>query len=455
MKNGLRYLVAVFIVMLSSSLFAQQRLTLDEAISIALENNSQVKNATNAVGQNRAGRWNAWSGILPNISLNGGPTKFYQAPSTSIDSYVKDGTWVQETVTSPVRTRVNYNAGINYNQNLWDWGRNISQLSQSNSNINAAEFGLQNTKFLTIFIIKQNYYNLAKLIEQKKVLEESLEMARRQLEVSQNQYTVGTVAQGDVYRSEVSVGSNQISLLDHEVFISNAKQLLNMSMGREVGMDIQIEENLNLAVNYSNSLDNLITKGLNNSPLLKQNEEFIKSASSGVKMAKASRFPSLRMNGGYSRSNTDLDRVYKNFKEDYSWSAGLSLNFSLFDGFQRKANIQNNEYLLNINEENYDNNQRLTESNIRQYTNELAAFKLKITINETMVKSAQEDYRLADERYKIGSGTLLEVITARSNLTSARYRLVSLQYDSKTKEAQIKSATGEVDAKFSSAVYKK
>ena len=64
-----------------------------------------------------------------------------------------------------------------------------------------------------------------------------------------------------------------------------------------------------------------------------------------------------------------------------------------------------------------------------QAFNILKANKEIVEINAANLESAQEDLRLADERYKIGAGTLLEVIDAQLALTQAQSTLVSAKYN--------------------------
>ena len=59
-----------------------------------------------------------------------------------------------------------------------------------------------------------------------------------------------------------------------------------------------------------------------------------------------------------------------------------------------------------------------------------------------MIIAAQEGLRLANERYRVGSGTLIETIDAQVQLTSARYNLLQLQYDALIAQANLRAAVG-------------
>ena len=88
---------------------------------------------------------------------------------------------------------------------------------------------------------------------------------------------------------------------------------------------------------------------------------------------------------------------------------------------------------------------RNAESNVTNLNRQLLAYEEKIVINRSMVAAAEEDLRLANERYRVGSGTLYETIDAQVSLTTARYSLLELQYDSLTAESNLKAELGETD----------
>ena len=73
---------------------------------------------------------------------------------------------------------------------------------------------------------------------------------------------------------------------------------------------------------------------------------------------------------------------------------------------------------------------------------DLNAAKEIIKAREEEVASAQEDLKLAEERYRVGAGTALELIDAQVNYTSAQSNHVQALYDYKLALAQIDKAIG-------------
>jgi outer membrane protein TolC len=63
------------------------------------------------------------------------------------------------------------------------------------------------------------------------------------------------------------------------------------------------------------------------------------------------------------------------------------------------------------------------------------------------LEAAKEEFRLAEERYRIGSGTALEVREAQVNLTRAEETLVAAKYNARMTQAQLEQSMGIIYAK--------
>jgi outer membrane protein len=429
---------------------AQQVLTLNECVTIALENNSQILNAGFALNTSKAQKLASFSNILPSISLNGGPSRFHRGPSTRTgygpggsDPETGDVIYGATVQVSPSNTVTDYNMGINLSQTLWDQGKMMRNIQQAESSVRASSRNEEAAKITVIATVKSNYYEFAKVIAQREVRVESVQLAEEQLNQSQVKYEIGTVAQIDVFRSRVLLDQSKIALIDHDLLIHQAKNNLNLAMGRDIEASLEIDSDIPLAISYRRSNEELVQLAFRNNATIKQQDELLLNSDFGIKIAKADRYPSLNYNVSYSRSNSQFDLLYNDFSRNFSINGRISLSYNLFDGFQTRANIKQAENTYRINEENLELAKRNAESNVTILNRQLLAYEEKIVINRSMVAAAEEDLRLANERYRVGSGTLYETIDAQVSLTAARYSLLELQYNSLTAESNLKAQLGE------------
>jgi len=115
--------------------------------------------------------------------------------------------------------------------------------------------------------------------------------------------------------------------------------------------------------------------------------------------------------------------------ENYTVSLGLQVDLNIFNGFADKAEVSRQSINYAKAREDLIEKKRLLKADVTQAFNVLKANKEIVEINATNLQSSQEDVRLAEERYKIGAGTLLEVIDAQLALTQAKSTLVSAKYN--------------------------
>ena len=454
-----RIFTVILLVLLPVSAAAQERLTLDDCIAAALERNSNLNTAVSQLGMARADRLGAYSTILPNLSFNFGPSRFYRSAS-QYESFVPSGTdefgnivYDKRSVKNPAVTYIDYSASVSYNQNIWDNGRWWNQIHRGESQVRSNEYSVQNTVINTVLTVTENFYQLQKAIEQKSVLEQAVNAAEEQLGNSESMFEIGTVAQVDVFRSRVNLGNQRSNLLNHDLVIENAKHQLNISMGRDAGTPVELTDPAASQIEYDLSLDNLISQGLRSHPQLRQYEQDIMSSEMSVKIAKSARWPRLTGYMRYSRSNSEFNQLYTELDLNYNVNMGLSLNFTIFDGLQTKSSIQRSQNQLRMSEENFENVKRQVQASIRYNYLHLEQYQAKLQIAEETLAAAEEEARLERERYRVGSGRLIDSILADTELTRARYNLVSMQYDSKIAEARLHAAAGKLNEKYADTVF--
>ena len=262
-------------------------------------------------------------------------------------------------------------------------------------------------------------------------------------------HEVGSAAKADVYRAQVQVGNEKINVIQQERFILSAKNNLNIALGRDINEPVDIVRRANIDRTYDMSLDDVIQQVIENNFNLKSLEMGLKASRHGVGISKGSKYPSLGYSLSYSRGNADKNRVFTDkLDEDYIFSASIGLNYTIFNGFQRRTNIIRSEKNYQISRENMINSKRQLLAQVKQFHNNIKTNLDIIELSEANVVSAQEDLRLATGRYEVRAGTLLEVNTAQVNLRRARYNLVSAQYNLMIARANLDAMLGKLDEKY-------
>jgi outer membrane protein len=167
-----------------------------------------------------------------------------------------------------------------------------------------------------------------------------------------------------------------------------------------------------------------------------------------LKMAKGMRSPSAFASVDYSANGNNSDELKEAFKDDWRIGMNMSVNFPLYSGnslssAQQRAELDKqkseNDYLTYLNDLRVQ--VELIRKSIMNYTE-------IIPINQDVVSSAEEDLKLAQERYSIGSATILEVLDAQVSLIRSNSTLINTIHDARMQEMSLKALLGILDLEY-------
>jgi TolC family type I secretion outer membrane protein len=437
--------------------YSQARaLTIRDCIQIALRNNSDLKNAERMIDLAASGVTSARANILPSINASFSPARTFQAeqgPFLVDVPIIEDGKVVrieQQELFQNEYYRNSFSNSVSISQTIFDGGRWWNQIKQANADYRSSEFGHRNTREQTISTVVQRYYELLKSIDLEQVSEQAVESSREQLRKTESMYELGAVAQVDVFRSKVSLGQDLSSLILQRNAVKLNRNNLNIAMGRNPGQPVEILSDDPDVQPLEATTEELWAMAEQSNPELYSLEETLKASDYGRKISKAVFLPRLTFTGSYSRFNTEFGSLYAPFDKNFQVRGSFSLSWNLFNGFADAAAVNRASLTFQINRENLINRKLTLRNELeRAYLNLKANTELE-RINEDNVVSAEEDLRLNDERYRVGAGTLLEVIDARVALNRARAVLISTKYNKLIYLVELYSKIGNVEEKLES-----
>lgn len=449
MKYFLRLLGIVF-AGAGLGLAQSSAISLEDCIAIALKNNTTLittRNNNQSAGQDVFG---SYAGILPTINASASTGRYEAGPSTDmrdvpvgIDPITGNPIFERRLVIQPGFKVNSNNFSMRVSQNIFDGGEWWNAIRYAKSQKAASEFNLQSVTNTVILNVQERYFDLLRQQKLLEVYDLAVKRSQDQLDKTQKMFELGAVAKVDVFRSRVNLGNDKIQYLAQQNAVITAKNSLNLVMGRQPGESLDIISDFSLQPAYQD-VDQLYQQALANNPDLKTYNQDIRSKELMVARSKSPLFPSVGASYGYNRSNEDMSQVYSDFDRNWSYSIGVSVSVNLFNGFRDGVNIQKNKLLLKNSIETYQSMKRTVTAAISQYTDNYYSYLEIIKINEENLNAAKEEYRLAEERYRIGSGTQLEVREAQVNLTRAEQTLVAAKYYARITQAQIEQALGSI-----------
>jgi outer membrane protein len=423
--------------------------SLTDCIQMALKNNSQLRNSHTEVDIAKTNVVEARSALLPSLSTSLSAGRWIQGDVKRVgdvprvDSLTGQIIYEQREYIQAKTERNSYSANANLNQLLWDWGRSWASLKQAGLGKQSAEFTLITIKNSVVFDVKQKYYELLKAKELEDVYQQAVKASEEQLKRTEVMQQIGSVALTDVYKARVKLGTDQSNFITQQNLVIKAKADLNNSLGVDPELPIDIEGMEPIDVSGKYTLANAMDVSLQKNPELRTYELNINSYGYGKHQARTAFLPAFYGGVSYSRSNEQFGRVLnKQLDRDYTMTIGMQMDLNIFNGFADKAKLDRQTLNYKKAEETLVEQKRLLKAQATQAFLNLKANKEIAEINRMNLASAEEDLRLATESYKIGAGTLLEVIDAQLAVTRAKSILISAQYDTQVALAYLEMTMG-------------
>ncbi|MDG1728523.1 MAG: TolC family protein [Algibacter sp.] len=428
----------VFLSMLLASqvsLFAQELITPEKAVSLALENNYGIKlvNTDVEVAKNNANILN--SGYLPTLTGNAGAT--YNRDNTEAE--FADG---RVTVLNGAESS-RYNASVDLNYTLFDGlGRsyNYKQLKETQklTELQARET-IENT-ILQLFTI---YYNVAERTENTNAILQTLAISKERLTRAKYQFDYGQNTKLGVLNAEVDINNDSISLMNSEQQLRNSKRDLNLVLGNTLKETFRIDTKIEFKTLYDKAA--LLEKAKANNINLLQVDKSITINTLGVKSEKSAYLPTVGLIGSYGwNKNNNNAASFIATSTNTGLSGGLNLRWNLFDGGTAITRVKNAK--INLEAQNIQKEQlRVTLE--RDFNNAWDDYQNKLEIyrlQEHNINTAENNFNRTQEKFKLGQVNSIEFRQAQLNLLNAELNRNQAKYSVKVSELQLLQISGEI-----------
>ena len=372
-------------------------LTLEECIAIALDAQPRI---LVTLAEYAAARYRVNQALAPLLPQLSGQVSTSRTEGTTATNSVAQSRQLGDT----------FDARVLLSQLLFDFGKNLAETESRRKLAEVAVEDVELQRQLISLTVKEAYTNT--LFSQRliRVQEQAQERAELNLRSAKGFFEVGTRPKSDVARAEVDVANAKLDLIRAKNALRTAIVALNIAMVINVDTPTQIVDNL---VYQPITLDRQQLR----SDSLRQRPEYRKAklnaAAVEAKERRAFRdfFPDISGIGAYGGTQKELNET---------WSLGLSLSWSLFDGGGRIARYQEAKANLESARASVQSIELDIVQNVEQSEIAVEEAQERILAAQALVASAQENFRLAQGRFDAGVGTILELTDAQLALTQAQ-----------------------------------
>ena len=430
-------LLPLLVISLATPALASETkvLSLEDCIGIAIRNNPEIGMAESSVKTAESGLLQSYGQLLPNLSASFTTGRAFYGPSSI--QYDAQG--------RPVQTEGfdynSYSFNMNSSITLFDGGRNFNTIRSSMKSRDAAREEFEYTKDIVTALVINKYYNFVRAKMLLVVAGESLDQAKQNLDRSEALLEVGSATRADVLKARVRHSNTRLTLIRARNAVEYAREDLISVLSIRDEQAIDVDTTM-VIVFEEPDLEKEIAQALASRPDLKSLELSKGAAQASLSAAKSGWWPSIGAGFNYGWSDREMAEDLNFFKDEYSWSIGAQISINVFDRFvtnssvgMAKADLRRVEYGL----------EKAKLDAIKEVKNLVFIMneaKERIIVASETVEQANEDMRLAEERYRVGAGTMLETIDAQVALTQAKADVIEAKCDYLIAEADLARATG-------------
>ncbi len=419
-------------------------LTLNDAVTVALQRNLNVAQAANNVDAARSAEVAGYGSYLPSLSASAGWGR--DQSEYSIDSVYSQ--LANRNVPSVNSITTGYSAGLNLNYTIFDGLNREMNLSKSISGKAIADQTFLRTKQGIVYQVQASYLTVLRNEQLVHVNEENLKRDQKQLEQIEESNRVGSLAIGDVYRQQSAVATDEFNLITAQnTYDKSIADLLSL-VGLDVRDDYHIADTTVPtevdSVEFSQlpslgKFEQFRKQALDARPDYQVASENLKSTSYSVVSAWGHYLPGLNAYAGYNLNAPEVSQL-SSYK-DYTW--GLKLSWTLFDGFQTNEGVQNAKVQERNAEISLQQAELIISVDVKKALLDLGASQRQYEASVKGVTSASQDRRVAEERYHLGAGTIIDLQTANANFVNAQANKVNATYNYITAKRNLEYVLGE------------
>jgi outer membrane protein TolC len=430
MKFYISILFGLFTVVCS----AQELLTAEQAVAIALQNNYDIKLATNDLKIDEQNVSLANAGLLPNLSgtLN-------QNNAIQNSRQVRTDGTVQE-LNNAKNNSLNY--GVNLGWTVFDGFKMFARYDQLKQLKELGETELKLMIHNRVSDVMVTYYDLVQQQQMLTALDTAIVISQQRVTTADNRFKIGKAAKLEVLNAQVDLNTDQTNYLRQKELFENTKTALNQLMARDLTTKFKVVEAV--ITDDKLKLVDLIGLAEQQNPQIQMSLINKRVAELNLKQVKSSRYPQVGVSAGYIFTESESSLGFARENSGRGFSYGISASINIFNGFlqnrnEKVAKLQIESSKIQIDQQKQMVNAQLI-SAYQTYLTNLELVKLEAR-NEDI---AEQNLDITLEKYRIGTITTLEVRTAQLNYVNARTRNSSAQYQAKISEVTLKQLAGNI-----------
>jgi outer membrane protein len=410
---------------------ASNTITLQDAIRIALSQNSAVRFARNSTSLDSLTVRSLRNQFLPNLSASTSTSQGFGAGSQGQNS-------------------LSLGAGISSGVTLYNGRQNVNALRQAELSLQATGQDLGRTRQTVVFLVASEYLALITQQEQLRVQQENLTAQEQELTQLEQFVKAGTRPVGDLYQQQAAVAATRLAVVNAR----RATELAKVDLIQELVLDPR--QSYTFATPASMTavgppvtfdLDSLVNEALEQRVDLRAQNLRVQAAEREISITRGSRLPEVTATGGYSSGSNSANSggFLAQLNQRRGGSVGVGVSVPIFDRgaasiATQRARIQLENAQLTLRDQ-----AQLVALEVRRAYLDYQSAQEQLAAADAQQRAATLALEAAQARYRVGLATFVEVTLARATLIQAQSSVVNARSSLSFQRALMSYYTGVLD----------
>ncbi len=420
----------VFIFLFTTSLlFAEEILSLEDSIKIAIDNNLKIKISQARIDQANYQKEVTKTNFLPKLSSSFNYTYLGDNKPISFNplfpsfKVTDDNLYtVSFKVTQPVFTGWKIETAYQ-----------VAKESFEKTKIDY-ETEIQNL----VLDVKKAYFNVLKA---QRLLETSLkyrESLQNHLKDARKMFEMGLVTKLDILKTEVALKDAETKITESENFLNLARSNFNFVLNRPLDYNFIIQDILEQQ-EVENDYQWWLTTAMKQRSEIKSFEKVLLIYDKNIKIEKSNLYPQV-----YFFFNYNIERGTQTSRNDWNdnWNTGISLSYDIWNWGETQKKIKKAEKSKQEIEKQFELVKNSIEIEVKNAYLNFLSTKKKIEQAKKQIESAKENLRVARLLYNEGMATTTDVIDATTTLIQANNSFFNYLYEYQISCAELEKAAG-------------
>ena len=422
-------------------------LSLEQAVRIGLEANPTLKAARQDVEGAKWGLREAYTNWLPKVDLSSGYTRLDAETARRANVFVDIGRELGRQFggpdfnpddIKPAVYRDAYSTSVTVVQPIYNGGAEWSGIRLAKAARRMSHHALRDTELETTLKIKRTYFSVLKAQEMVELAREAATSTGQHLESARRMLEVGSRNRADVLRWEVQLAQDRGNVVDAENGLALARAVLNEAMGMALENEYELISIPTGEIEEESVPEAEIDQYIALHPSVQAMRANVDLQQAQVRLAQGGFQPRVNFAYNYSwEQDNDIQ-----LDGDKTWTVGVQVNMPIFHSFGNYSGVRKAKANLHKAEATVEGVRRSMMLQARSASLNLTAAQTRVGIARKAVEQAEENLRIVENMYNVGSLANIDFIDAQLARNSARANRINAVYDCYIAEATLERALG-------------